>query len=323
MTDFKRLFYTYQLQDDEIWLHPEHVDIVRYVFQEELAPSTGKHHIQGFTRFKRTKTLKQIKAMFGPNIHAEKAYSTDLACYNYCTKEETRFESMNYGQFGDWSVAPISQGQGKRTDLHIVAEEMKSKKPLDQIIQDHPTVAMKYYNNLVKVNQSINPVKSRMTHWDELDIRWYCGPTGLQKTTSVFEEFSIDQIYVKNAKNKWWSNYNQQSVVLIDDYRDNKELSYEDLLKLFSPWSYNAEIKCGDVEITSTTFIVTSNLWPWQIWPSVESDPSVRLTPMTRRCNLFEFTADFENREIVMKELKSVESRTQTMNWKIRKEKEQ
>lgn len=72
------------------------------VFQHELSPKTGRHHMQGFVRFKTPKSMYPIRTRITPNwgtVHLVPVLSTPNKAFYYCTKEESRVD-------GPWGASP-------------------------------------------------------------------------------------------------------------------------------------------------------------------------------------------------------------------------
>lgn len=289
----KRYMFTYQLEDDEIFEIPE-MDYLRYVYQEESAPTTGQLHIQGYFELKKKKRFSLFKDLWGDQAHFTECDGNWKACYLYCTKVVSAIPNGQRAVFGEWDFQAITQG--KRNDLITVANEMKKKRPLSEIVEEFPTVAFKYARNLEYVYDVLNPQKKRQTTWDEIDFRWYFGPSGLGKSYSVRDEFGVENLYKKKFNNKWWDGYKGENVVLVDDYRKNNDFAYADLLSLLDVYEFNGEIKGmrNGVQVVAECIVITSNQPPWEIFKIEEADPTIAtnpLTPLARRCEFYEFAS--------------------------------
>lgn len=93
----------------------------------------------------------------------------------------------------------------------------------------------------------------------ELINEWIYGPPGSGKTKYVFDTYDIDNLYIKNAKTKWWDGYNGQEIVLIDDF-DMDCVHQGHYLKIWADrYPVNCEVKGGSRLIRPKKIIVTSN----------------------------------------------------------------
>lgn len=81
-------FTAYEQDWDCFRVMPEIV--AEWGYQEEMCPTTGRKHYQGYMRLKRQARLAQLKKIF-PTTHFEIAKNWD-ALVNYCKKEETRVD---------------------------------------------------------------------------------------------------------------------------------------------------------------------------------------------------------------------------------------
>jgi len=116
----------YDVQDDVSFL----------VFQIEKGES-GTPHLQGYVQFSKRMRLTQLKKLFGPRPHLERAKGDANSNIIYCTKSEGRLDGpFRYG---------TPSTQGKRNDIHSFVEDMRSSVLSEaQILEQHPTILAKY-----------------------------------------------------------------------------------------------------------------------------------------------------------------------------------
>lgn len=109
---------------------------------------------------------------------------------------------------------------------------------------------------------------------------WYYGEPGTGKSHKARME--NPDAYIK-AQNKWWDGYNGQDVVILDDF-DSSALGH--YLKIWTDkWPCTGEIKGGQVPLTYTKFIITSNYTPQTLWPQDEE----MCKAISRRCQKLHF----------------------------------
>lgn len=100
------------------------------VYQIEICPTTGKEHFQGYIEFIQKYSMKRVKELFNDNkIHLEKRMGSQAQANAYCTKKETRKPDTKPFFFG------LLQGQGHRTDLDEIFEEIEEGKTTKEILQ--------------------------------------------------------------------------------------------------------------------------------------------------------------------------------------------
>lgn len=84
---------------------------VKYLtWGEEVAPETGTPHLQGYVEFTILKSLKKVKDLVSPRVHAERSRGSGEQNKEYSQKDG------NFQEFGTMT------GQGKRTDIKKVQE---------------------------------------------------------------------------------------------------------------------------------------------------------------------------------------------------------
>lgn len=284
----RRYCFTYNIEENETVNIPSWDQIKRYVYQVEKAPTTDQPHLQGYIELKVPVTIVTMKNQFLYNAHYEASRGSPQQNYDYCTKEASRYEGFEPQTFGDWT----NPTQGKRSDLLEAVELIKNKRKFSEIAQEHPGTWVRYEKGLKSLDAMLNSVPRDST-WEAMDCRWYFGDPGTGKTLRVMKDFKEKGIYMKNPNNKWWDGYDPHihNVILIDDYRNNKDLPYDELLRICQPYELRVELKGSTIHIQSTIIIITSNHPPWMLWPNTEVDPwKVKtVTPMTRRFDYWNF----------------------------------
>lgn len=110
---------------------------------------------------------------------------------------------------------------------------------------------------------------------------WLVGPTGVGKTTQIYNKYGIPHCYLKDPKTKWWDGFDPlfHTVIIIDDYPNTEPkngLSHSDLLHICQPFPYMAETKGGHVQLMKQKIYITSNWEPDYIWPTLESANAVK-----------------------------------------------
>ena len=110
-------FTIYPESEPEAWIVPDPVatGIKAIACQPEICPKTGKLHIQGYVRFKRTCRIKKAKQLLKTSTgHLSTPHNPDTPDskhIEYCTKEDTRYPGTKPVVWGEWN------SQGSRTDL--------------------------------------------------------------------------------------------------------------------------------------------------------------------------------------------------------------
>lgn len=226
------------------------------VYQLEKGLETGTEHYQGFVYFGTEKSPKQLKEWL-PTAHLEIAKSIS-GSIEYCMKEDTRLD-------GPWESG-VRPSQGKRSDLDIVAGRVLEGVSTAVLARSHATAFVRYHRGLQALRAATVTPRSEYTMGCAI-----IGATGVGKTTAVLERYPL--AYWKPPLNKWWDNYDQQEVVVIDEFTG--WLPIEMLLRLVDRSPLLVETKGGQVNFCAKKIIFLSNIPPEQWYPEHPLLPSL------------------------------------------------
>lgn len=232
----------YTFQDIHGLLSNMDADYFIFGFEEGTG---GTPHIQGYAQWKSgTKRLSELKKML-PRAHFEVAVGNFEQNYMYCKgyhKGKLKAETENeYYEFGE---APC---QGKRTDLMDIKEDLDNY-GLKYVSENHFLPFLRY-GKMMTQYVSLNKFEDRR---EPPIVEWVYGGTGTGKTRYAFSKSS--SVYMKDYT-KWWDGYEQQEVIIIDDF--DRLWPFRDLLRLLDRYPYQGQIKGGYVKINSKYIIIT------------------------------------------------------------------
>lgn len=228
--------------------------------QLEKCPSTGRLHWQFYVKFKNAKRPKgagNACSCEGAHMEPRKFKIKDGDMENYGLKSESSIEGTQF-TFGDEEIT-----QGTRTDLKSMCREILDGKCLADIAQEYPEQYVKYHNGI----KSLKYLSFQKRNWI-MDVRIYWGPPGSGKTSKVYKEFGIDNVFSK-MENKWYDGYNGEECLLIDDFNPLDDwIKFKTLLKLTDSYPFTVETKNGTVNFCSKVIIFTCNEDPknWFSW---------------------------------------------------------
>lgn len=250
-----------------VWNNYTHSDIVqlwdefggqksvKYLcFGIEVGES-GTPHLQGYVDFINARTIGGLKKI-NKEIHWDARKGTWNQAVDYCKGLcEKKGNKLN-PQFFEKGTPNM---QGARNDIKNIVTCIQEGYSNRDIIEEHEDKALRIINH-------INTVRSiwfeQKRNW-KMDVRIYYGPPGTGKTRAVFDEFGVDNIYVKMV-GKWWDGYRGESCVLIDDFDPDGcfDITFDFYLKLMDRYPMRVEWKGGSGEFYSKTIIFTSNFDP-------------------------------------------------------------
>lgn len=237
--------------------HPKDLSrkVVYCCYQEEVCPTTGRHHWQGFTILGSQATASQFKeAMDDNSLHLIIPDDNVQACIDYCSKEETSVPDT----FVEYGSRP--KGRGTRTDLQsFVDTSVKCNKV--PTIFEAPGIYARYPRFVNDLSSSLLcPTFKKKEVW------YLYGPSGVGKTRSVYDTFGYENVYSWDSDGIWWDGYKGQCVILIDDILPeliNARRTF--FLKLLDGYPLQVPVKGSHVSIQATHVIFTSNVpYPFQ-----------------------------------------------------------
>jgi len=224
-----------------------------FIYQKEKCPTTGREHVHAVLYFKNPRVWpKDEFSNFKPNIgkvrNLEKAIE-------YCSKEKTRID-------GPWEEGEKPE-QGKRSDLAAICEDLKTKN-ISELAEQYPEQIVKFGRGLRELKSHFYKHRSPKK---PPEIYWFWGKTKCGKTETAHEFGETEEeVYVKDDT-IWWDGYEQQKVVIIDDF-DPDDWSFRQFLRVTDKYPLQVQHKGGYIKLNSPIIIITSEYHPDECWPA-------------------------------------------------------
>lgn len=219
-----------------------------YFFGKEIAPTTGRPHLQGHVVFKNPRCFRGIVKEFQRGI-----------CWNMRrgTLEENDIYCSKDGDVTEWGNKPT---QGKRTDIISIRKILDDTPRISSIIDSCSNVQQIRFAELyLKYHE---PGRS----WKPI-VYWFFGDSGAGKTRHAVE--SMPQAYISSKNLKWWDGYDGHEDVIIDDFRKDF-CTFHELLRILDRYAYRVETKGGSRQLLAKRIIITSNLCPLRVYDTRE-----------------------------------------------------
>lgn len=229
----------------------------------------GTPHLQGVVYFSCLKSLAIASALL-PRAHLEPMRGTIDEAADYCKKDG------DYWEHGEkpFSQAEKGAAEKQRFDLALAAARE------GRMVDIPADILVRYGSGLERAARMVAQAERLLTD-TELFNSWYYGPTGTGKSRKAREE--NPGCYLKMC-NKWWDGYQNQEVVLIEDFDKVHQVLCHHMKIWGDRYAFKAEVKGGTMDIRPRKIIVTSNYSPSEIW-SENSD----LEPILRRFRVTRF----------------------------------
>lgn len=203
---------------------------------KERCPDTDREHYQGFGVFVRTHRIPSAKRLLGAggDAHFEVRRGTREQAREYCRKD---------GEFFEWGEL------GKRT-----ISDLLKKGCLTTIKNEDPLFYVRYHRGLEKL---LLDAKQRPS-FRFVEVTWLWGPTGVGKTRKVME---MDNVYKLDSPYVWFDGYEEEDILLIDDY-ENNVIPRGFMLNLLDGYKLRLATKGGHCWANWTKVFITSNESP-------------------------------------------------------------
>lgn len=235
--------------------------------QRELGAG-GLDHWQFIVAFKKKTSLAGILQLY-PRCHAELTRSNAAA--EYVWKESTRVDGTQF----ECGVKPIQRNS--KLEWESIWESAKSG-----AIEEIPaSIRIQSYRAIRSIGADYAvalPVVRR--------ARLFTGVTGSGKSHAAWAEFP--GAFPKDPRTKWWTGYQGQTAVIIDEFRGGVDISH--LLRWLDKYPCLVETKGSSMPLSATDFILTSNTEPSQWYPELDV---VTMAALMRRLEITYFNEPY------------------------------
>lgn len=231
------------------------------VLGKEIA-QTGTPHIQGAVILEKQTSLRALKNIPGlTRAHMERMKGSPEDSLAYCSKEDPKpFVKGTFPQ------------PGKRNDIHVACDLIKSGKSLQQIAEEMPATVVRNYKGLIYLRSLL--LEGRR---DKPIVFWLWGKTGTGKTRSAVEFGQhFDRFWISSCNLKWYDGYDGQPVAIFDDIR-SESINYNTFLRLLDRYCLSVEYKGGFTNWIPKFIIVTCPVEPSDLFSHKPNDDIAQL----------------------------------------------
>jgi len=227
-----------------------------YVIGYEIGEQ-GTHHWQGYAELnKQTSRALVLRWCEGWHIEPRKAKSAKKAA-DYCKKDG------KYVEEGTISKA------GERTDISLIKQIA-----LEEGLKGVLGVCENYQQfKLAEVYLNFN-AKGRNPD-EPIEVIYITGASGSGKSRLAYSMLKGKQYYVKD-EGPWWTGYNGEPWVLLDDFRDNW-MTHNQFIKLCDRYPMKVRVHGSLTEMKATGIIITSLLPLTSLYARVPEEPRTQI----------------------------------------------
>lgn len=274
----KRWCFTYQLPNEEKRLYifscfglgpsdgpqgewARHEDVFEYIrFQEEEAPSTGMHHLQGWMRLKVRKTKDWLKNHFLNGAHYTIINGTDQENEDYCTKKESKVEGGLEFRWGERPIEEEHDDSPKPSELRKLGVQW-----LDKIKREGYIAPKDIPSCLLQAPGFLSAYKTLTAsctgpNRSDLKILTLIGPPGSGKSHAVAKYFPRAGRWLDGNAGNWF--LNPMADTMVFEEFDGSKIGIQAMKKFLDPYPYAFEVKGYTYPVMATRVIITSNIPP-------------------------------------------------------------
>ena len=226
-------------------------DEVGYLILSEWFDNDIGHHLKGYVQFKAKKRQTAVIKHFKDYSILNATPPENLTSKEYINK-------FKKGNHQEW---------GKRIIHARVARSIEARAIVENIIEDHQkrtdikVMLRKYPLNARDVVGPLTNLRHK-TRIHKPNILYLYGPTGIGKTVNMERAVKLSNLkhYDKPPKMKWWHRYDQQPIVIMEEF--SSCIALETFLKICDGTGLLVESKGNLIEFNSPYIIMTSNRSP-------------------------------------------------------------
>lgn len=249
----------------------------RYLcFGKEVAPTTRTPHLQGFVYFASPRGFAGVVALLPSGVHLEVSKGTPAQNRTYCEKD---------GDFYEQGECPLSAGEkgAKEKARWDRVIDLARDANYEQVRVEFPDVYATRLESLERIRAK-RPRDVVELDGDGPHHQWFVGPTGCGKSRRARDE--NPGFYSKDPETKWWDGYDDEDVVLIEDFDKFQVKQGGQMKRWLDRYPFQAEIKGTYRMIRPKKIVVTSQYHPSEIW-----DDEKTVDAVCRRIQIVEFSS--------------------------------
>lgn len=235
-------------------------DFIRYVaYAEEVAPTTGTPHLQGFFYAHNDVSLKQLKK-FLPSASWRIMEGTFAQNEAYCSKQ---------GKLVEFGERPM---QGRRTDLIMCKRRLDEGMSVMQLAEQES-----YYNHVAKHSRFFEKYaqykkrKAAQLNRDAPEVYVRIGATGSGKSKWLDEKYGLDGWReVPCNKGQWFDFCDDTDVVVFNDVSPGQVPPVGLFKRLTDRYPIQVPVKGGFITWKPKVIVFTSNHEILDWWPDIK-----------------------------------------------------
>jgi len=293
------VYYTFDdiLTTLKTWAETKHITYYAVAHDRDVNEKGEpvKLHYHIVIQFRDSTSFNQVKKQF-PYGNIQSAGKVRY-CVRYLIHADqplkTEYQWDDIKTNGDLAPYKLASNQMNDINLEKIYEMIaKDEITLNNYPQKIPmSIYAKYKNRIINALE-LRVRQVTMDPMRTIKVFFLTGPSSMGKTHYAYK--LAEKLYpdekpcYSSALNDPWQNYTGQKVMILDDFRDNGAITYNDILKMLDP-NYRTSIHS---RFTNKTFlgdvIIITSIVPLDAW-YVNKNPEPRLQFLRRLTYVYTF----------------------------------
>lgn len=245
---------------------------VYWCMSDEVGLDTHTPHTHLFFCLKTPGKFSTVKKRF-PEAHIEAARGTVQENRAYVGKsgkwsEDEKSDTSIPGTFEESGEPPEEPGQGARTDIAVIYQQIEDGLSNAEIMAANPDAAM-HIGKMDKIRQDILEARYR-EQWRDLEVTYIFGPTATGKTRGVMEQHGYGSVYRVTDYNHPFDRYAQEPVLCLDEFRSS--LLIGDMLDYLDGYPLALPARYANRQACFEKVYIISNIDLTEQYPNVQTN---------------------------------------------------
>lgn len=255
---------------------------IYYCLCDEIGTEENTPHTHLYFVCENAVRFRKVKKLF-PTAHIEKALGSSQENRDYIRKEgkylnSEKKETNLPDTFEEYGELPLDKASKNERVSEQVLEMLEDENQITDIIRQFPSYVTKA-NQLEKTRQMF--IEEQHCEWRDLEVTYISGETATGKTRYVMEKFGYSNVYkITNYKNPF-DNYNEQDVILFDEFRSSLPLA--DMLQYLDGYPCRLPARFTDKFALYTKVFIISNIDLDKQYPNVQIEDPKSWNAFVRR----------------------------------------
>lgn len=255
--------------------------IVYFCMVDEIGENETPHtHI--FIYCKNAIRFSTLKNNF-PKAHIEQALGSVKQNREYLLKEgnhEDKKYTQVEGTFYEEGEIP-EEKQGKRNDITKIYEAINHGLDVLEILDLYPQYSLKL-NNIITLYNKIQSEKINKDLRKELKVTYIYGLPGTGKTSYIFENYDIENIYIADSSNpNMFDEYHYEDVLVLDEF--NSSIQITQLNRYLDIYPISLKARYVDKKANYNEVVIISNVFLSEQYPQVQIEKDIIYEAFLRR----------------------------------------